>query len=126
MTLLEFVATHCPDGPPQLRRLILERTGVSVPYAYCWKWCNAKKLAAVSVENAALLHAATEGKCTLNELLSLKTIRTRRVPKRAKAKAAAKSKPKRPARNVVSKLRARIAELEAQLVQVATDASRVA
>lgn len=125
MTLLEFVATHCPEGPAQLRRLILERTGVQVPYAYCWKWCDPKKLAAVSVENAAILHAATQGKCSLHELQSLKAIRSRKLTptrRKPKAKAAAKSsKPKRSRAD--SALRKRIAELEAQLEARAPEAS---
>lgn len=119
MTLHEFIATHCPDGPAQLRRLILERTGVDIPYAYVWKWCDTKKLCAVSVENAQVLHAATQGKCSLTELQSLKTIRARiATPRRNKATptaaAKAKRKPKKPL-SKHAKLRARIAELEQQL-----------
>jgi hypothetical protein len=128
MTLQEYVATYCPDGPGQLRKLILERAGVRVPYAYCWKWLNPKKPAAVSVETAAMLQEVTQGKCTMHELMSLKVIRAQRPARpRRKAKAAAKSsKPKRPTRDVASKLRKRVAELEAQLTQLATEASRVA
>lgn len=122
MTLQEFVATYCPDGPAQLRRLILERTGVDIPYAYVWKWCNPAKLCAVSPENASILHAATQGKCSMLELLSLKTIRTRvpakagRKPKRARVPKAAAPKPK-PIRETKAAMRARIAELERQLAE---------
>lgn len=125
MTLQEYVAAYCPNGPAQLRRLILERTGNDIPYAYVWKWCDPKKPCAVSVENAAILHAATQGKCTLVELQSLKTIRARKVaPRRklaTKPKAAKPKRAKKPA-SKVSKLRARIAELERQLSE-ATDAA---
>lgn len=124
MTLHEYVATYCPSGPAQLRKLILERTGVDVPYAYVWKWCDPKKLAAVSVENAQLLHAATKGKCSLTELQSLKTIRARvESPRRSKAKPArvSKAKRRRPTkpRSAQAQMRARIAELEAQLAAAA-------
>lgn len=127
MTLQEYVAAHCPDGPAQLRRLILERTGVDIPYAYVWKWCDTKKPCAVSVENAQVLHAATQGKCSLTELQSLKTIRSRKVPPRPRRKPAPKPKPatKRKAKrqpSKLSKMRKRIAELERQLAE-ATDAS---
>ena len=119
MTLHEYVATYCPNGPAQLRKLILERTGVDIPYAYVWKWCDPKKLAAVSVENAQVLHAATQGKCSLTELQSLKTIRARlATPRSKKAKPAQASKAKRSPtkpRSAKAKMRARIAELEAQL-----------
>lgn len=121
MTLQEYVAAYCPNGPAQLRRLILERTGVDIPYAYVWKWCDPKKPCAVSIENAGVLHAATGGKCSLTELQSLKTIRARSTkvtPRKKQAKPSAakkrKAKPKRPA-SAASKLRARIAELERQL-----------
>lgn len=123
MTLLEFVAAYCPDGPAQLRRLILERTGIAIPYGYLWKWTDPRKPCAVSVENAAVLHAATQGKCSLNELLSLKTIRTRKVPARKpKPKRAAepKAKRKRAAAPKTSALQKRIAELEAQLAERAS------
>jgi hypothetical protein len=122
MTLQEFVAAYCPDGPAQLRRLILERTGVDIPYAYAWKWCDPKKPCAVSVENASILHAATQGKCTLNELLSLKTIRARkavtRKPKRPVAEVTLR-KTKAPPREsrAAAALRKRIAELEQQLAE---------
>lgn len=128
MTLQEYVAAHCPNGPAQLRRLILERTGTDIPYAYIWKWCDPKKPCAVSVENAQVLFAATQGKCSLTELQSLKTIRARKVAPRRKPAAKLKAaKPKR-AKKVGKfkfdgkKLRARIAELERQLSE-ATDAS---
>jgi hypothetical protein len=122
MTLQEFVAAYCPDGPAQLRRLILERTGVDIPYAYTWKWCDPKKPCAVSVENASILHAATQGKCSLNELLSLKTIRARkavvRKPKRPSAEAAPrKAKAPRESSRTAAAMRKRIAELEAQLAE---------
>ena len=77
MTLHEYVKAHCPGGAAELKRLILERTGANIPYAYVWKWCNPRKLAAVSVESASLLHRATEGECSLLELQSLATIRER-------------------------------------------------
>lgn len=119
MTLQEYVAAYCPNGPAQLRRLILERTGVDIPYAYVWKWCDPKKPCAVSVENAQVLHAATGGKCSLTELQSLKAIRARKVtPRKKQAKPTAAAKPKRKLKrpaSKVSKLRARIAELEQQL-----------
>ena len=119
MTLHEYVATYCPNGPAQLRKLILERTGVDVPYAYVWKWCDHKKLAAVSVEHAQVLHAATQGKCSLTELQSLKTIRARMATprsKKVKPARAAKSAPRKTRKSTVSaKLRARIAELEQRL-----------
>lgn len=124
MTLQEYVAAYCPDGPAQLRRLILERTGVDIPYAYVWKWCDPKRPCAVSVENAQVLHAATSGKCSLTELQSLKTIRARSgkvTPRRKQAKpatAAKKRKPKKP-QSKLSKLRARIAELEQRLADAA-------
>jgi hypothetical protein len=131
MTLQQFVAAHCPGGPAQLRRLILERTGTDVPYAYVWKWCDPKKPCAVSVENAAVLHAATQGKCSLVELQSLKTIRAQAkiAPRRkpvAKAKAAPKRRTKKPL-SKLAKMRKRIAELEQQLTQAAdAQASQVA
>lgn len=121
MTLHEYVAQHCPEGPAQLRRLILERTGKDIPYAYVWKWCDTKRLCAVSVENAQVLHAATQGKCSLTELQSLKTIRARlagggkRKSTTPPSAAKAKRKPKPRPRSAAAKLHARIAELEAQL-----------
>lgn len=127
MTLHEFVAAHCPEGPAQLRRLILERTGVDVPYPYVWKWCNTKKLCAVSVEHAQVLHAATQGKCSLTELQSLKAIRARiATPRRKQATppaAKAKRKPKKKPLSKQAKLRARIAELEQQLAAATSDAA---
>jgi hypothetical protein len=127
MTLQEYVAAHCPDGPAQLRRLILERTGTDIPYAYVWKWCDPKRPCAVSVENAQILHAATQGKCTLHELQSLKVIRSRKVAPRRKPAAKAKAKAlktvkRRPKKlSKAAKLRNRIKELERQLAE-ATDA----
>jgi hypothetical protein len=122
MTLQEYVAAYCPNGPAQLRRLILERTGVDIPYAYVWKWCDPKKPCAVSVENASVLHAATQGKCSLVELQSLKTIRAK-APRRKVTKPAKKPrKVKRQRLSAAAKLRQRIAELERQLAE-ATDAS---
>lgn len=127
MTLQEYVAAYCPKGPAQLRRLILERTGVDIPYAYVWKWCDPKKPCAVSIENAQVLHAATSGKCSLTELQSLKTIRARSAkvtPRKKQAKPVAAAAKKRKPKRAVSaaKLRARIAELERQLTEV-TDAA---
>lgn len=105
MTLHEYVKAYCPDGAKQLKRLILERTGVEISYAYVWKWCNPRKLAAVSVESASLLHRATEGMCSLLELQSLATIRERLgqpTPVRgsgvAAVAAARRAKARRPAR----------------------------
>jgi hypothetical protein len=97
-----------------------------VPYAYVWKWCDPKKPCAVSVENAQVLFAATQGKCSLTELQSLKAIRARKAttPRRklgTKPKATKLKRAKKPA-SKVGKLRARIAELERQLSE-ATDAA---
>jgi hypothetical protein len=125
MTLQEYVAAHCPEGPAQLRRLIKERTGVDIPYAYVWKWCDPKKPCAVSVENAAILHAATQGKCTLTELQSLKTIRARKVPQRKpklpKVAAKSKRKPVRKPLSKLAKLRRRVADLERKLAEATVD-----
>jgi hypothetical protein len=133
MTLQEYVAAHCPDGPAQLRRLILERTGTDIPYAYVWKWCDPKKPCSVSVENAAVLHAATQGKCSLTELQSLKTIRARKVVHRRKPpkpKPVTKSKRKAVKKPVskLARMKRRIAELERQLAEAAdaAHASQVA
>lgn len=135
MTLQEFVANHCPEGPAQLRRLILEKTGTDVPYAYVWKWCDPRRPCAVSVENASLLYKATGGKCSFDELMSLKTIRDKVKPNpRAFAKRKAERLRKRKAVAKVatpeSKLRQarkRIAELERLLAEATdADASQVA
>lgn len=120
MTLQEYVAAYCPDGPAQLRRLILERTGIDIPYAYVWKWCDTKKPCAVSVENAQVLHAATRGKCSLTELQSLKEIRAKLKPTTRPARVTKARKAKRP-KSKLAKARQRIAELERQLAE-ATDA----
>lgn len=126
MTLQEYVSTYCPDGPGQLRRLILERAGVKVPYAYCWKWLNPKKPAAVGVETAAMLHKVTQGKCSMHELMSLKVIRAQKIARPRRKAKAAKSKPKRPTSQVASKLRKRVAELEAQLIEAQSSIASVA
>jgi hypothetical protein len=69
----------------------------------------------VSVENASILHAATQGKCSLTELLSLKAIRARKsAPAKARKRTAA-PKVKREPRESKTAMRKRIAELEQQL-----------
>lgn len=74
MTLHEYVAAFCPDGARQLRRLIHERTGVQLPYTRVWRWCNPNKPCSLSVENAALVHAATEGACSMLELQTFRKL----------------------------------------------------
>lgn len=133
MTLQEYVTVYCPEGPAQLRQLILKRTGVSVPYAYVWKWCDPRKPCAVSIENAQLLHTATQGKCSLPELTSLKKIRERLSRKKPVRKTPAGRKaaaPKTPEAKLAEAKR-RIAELERQIAAAASttdapDASQVA
>jgi hypothetical protein len=135
MTLHEYVAAFCPDGPRQLRRLIRERTGVQLPYAYVWKWCNPERPCSLSLENATLVHTATAGQCSMEELQTLRKrlgVYGNDSSKRAKRrkKAARRTKPKlKPLtpeakqRAVNSKLRKRVSELEQRLAALATTES---
>ena len=118
MNLHEYVAKHCPEGARQLRRLIQERTGVQVPYAYVWKWCNPARPCSLSLENATLVHAATDGKCSMEELQTLRKLLGKNGRKRrSKArKRAAKKKPS--PRAVANALRKRIRELERRIADI--------
>jgi len=121
MTLHEYVAAFCPDGPRQLRRLIRERTGVQLPYTYVWKWCNPERPSKLSFENATLVNTATGGRCSMAELQTL-----RKSPKRKALKPKAKPKPQTPEdkqRAANSKLRKRVNELEQRLAALAATES---
>lgn len=135
MTLHEYVAAFCPDGPRQLRRLIRERTGVQLPYAYVWKWCNPERPCSLSLENATLVHTATDGACSMEELQTLRkrlglygnddSKRTKR-----RKKTAQRTKPKRKTltpeakqRAANGKLRKRVNELEQRLAALAAPES---
>jgi hypothetical protein len=126
MTLHEYVAAFCPEGPRQLRKLIRERTGVQLPYAYVWKWCNAAHPCSLSLENATLVHTATDGQCSMEELQTLRkrlgifgaNVRERPVSRQSKRLAKAKAKAltaEQKQRAANRELRKRIAELELRL-----------
>jgi hypothetical protein len=125
MTLHEYVAAFCPEGAPQLRRLIQERTGVQLPYAYVWRWCNPAQPRSLSLENATLVHQATDGKCSMEELQSLRKLlghsgKPRRKKTLYRAKPKSKSlTPEAKQRAANTKLRKRIAELEKRLAVLA-------
>jgi hypothetical protein len=122
MTLHEYVATFCPGGAGQLRRLIRERTGVQLPYAYVWKWCNRDKPCSLSVENATLVHTATDGACSMRELQTLRKLlgaRSKKKPRRKKARKRALPN-KTPTfeakrRAETSRLRKRVEQLQQQV-----------
>lgn len=131
MTLHEYVAAFCPEGPRQLRRLVHERTGVQLKYSYVWKWCNLAKPCSLSFENASLVHAATDGACTMQELQSVRKLASAVDPKPARQKPAKVTKRKKRARSAqraaATKLRKKIRELERQIAAfLKADATRSA